>query len=108
MRHSYSEVASKNVANPATMLLTSVNLLDHARLGEHAGTIRKAVYGVLGEGKVKTKDLGGHASTRQFTVAVVQKLGNQLSTILCGINLNLRIMHDTGVSSFIPYFVENH
>ena len=74
-RHSYNEVAGKNVANPAAMLLTSANLLDHARLGEHADTIRKAVYGVLGEGKVKTKDLGGHAGTRQFTAAVVQKLG---------------------------------
>ena len=74
-RHSYNEVAGKNVANPAAMLLTSANLLDHARLGGHADTIRKAVYGVLGEGKVKTKDLGGHAGTRQFTAAVVQKLG---------------------------------
>ena len=74
-RHSYSEVAGKNVANPAAMLLTSANLLEHARLGEHASLIRRAVYGVLGEGRVKTKDLGGHAGTRQFTAAVVQNLG---------------------------------
>ena len=74
-RHSYSEVAGKNVANPAAMLLTSANLLEHARLGEHASIIRRAVYGVLGEGRVKTKDLGGHAGTRQFTAAVVQNLG---------------------------------
>ena len=74
-RHSYNEVAGKNVANPSAMLLSSANMLDHARLGHHAETIRKAVYAVLQEGKVKTKDLGGHAGTRQFTAAVVQKLG---------------------------------
>ena len=74
-RHTYGEMAGKNVANPAGMLLASANLLEHASLGEHAQQIRRAVHGVLGEGRVKTKDLGGHAGTRQFTAAVVQKLG---------------------------------
>jgi len=73
-RHSYQEVAGKNVANPAGMLLTSANMLDHAALGDHASRIRQAVYAVLAEGNVRTKDLGGHAGTRQFTAAVVQKL----------------------------------
>ena len=74
-RHSYSGVAGKNVANPTAMLLCAANMLDHARLDQHAAIIRTAVIRVLGEGKVKTKDLGGHAGTRQFTAAVVQKLG---------------------------------
>jgi len=74
-RHTYGEMAGKNVANPAGMLLASANLLEHASLGEHAQQIRRAVHGVLGEGRVKTKDLGGHAGTRQFTAAVVHKLG---------------------------------
>merc|ERR1712098_1022210 len=39
-RHSYQEVAGKNVANPAGMLLTSANMLDHAALGDHATRIR--------------------------------------------------------------------
>jgi len=73
-RHSYQEVAGKNVANPAGILLTSANMLDHAALGDHATRIRSAVYAVLAEGNVRTKDLGGHAGTRQFTAAVVQKL----------------------------------
>jgi len=73
-RHSYSEVAGKNVANPAAMLLCAANMLDHASLASHANIIRTAVQDVLGAGKVKTKDLGGHATTRQFTAAVVQSL----------------------------------
>merc|ERR1719391_662545 len=60
-RHSYNEAAGKNVANPAGMLLTSANMLDHAALGDHASRIRQAVYAVLAEGNVRTKDLGGHA-----------------------------------------------
>merc|ERR1712227_1066545 len=66
-RHSYNEVAGKNVANPSAMLLSAANMLDTACLGDHARSIRRAVHSVLGEGKVKTKDLGGHAGTRQFT-----------------------------------------
>jgi isocitrate dehydrogenase (NAD+) len=73
-RHSYNEVAGKNVANPSAMLLSAANMLDHASLSHHADMIRKAVQGVLGAGKVKTRDLGGYATTRQFTAAVVQNL----------------------------------
>merc|ERR1711915_725602 len=68
------EGAGKNVANPSAMLLCAANMLDHASLGHHGDRIRQAVQEVLGAGKVKTKDLGGHATTRQFTAAVVQCL----------------------------------
>jgi len=75
-RHSYNEAAGKNVANPSAMLLCAANMLDHASLGHHGDRIRQAVQEVLGAGRVKTKDLGGHATTRQFTAAVVQCLGS--------------------------------
>jgi len=74
-RHSYNEVAGKNVANPSAMLLCAANMLDHASLGHHASLIRESVQKVLGDGKVKTRDLGGYATTRQFTAAIVQCLG---------------------------------
>ena len=35
-RHSYSEQAGKNVANPAAMLLCAANFLDYACLNDHA------------------------------------------------------------------------
>jgi len=73
-RHTYSEVAGKNLANPSAMLLCAANMLDHASLAHHGNKIRLAVQAVLGAGKVKTKDLGGHATTRQFTAAVIQNL----------------------------------
>jgi len=76
-RHTYAEVAGKNVANPTAMLLCAANMLDHASLGVYADRIKKAVLQVLKNGKVKTKDLGGHASTKQFTAAVVQCMTSQ-------------------------------
>merc|ERR1712203_1123884 len=77
-RHSYSEQAGKNVANPAAMLLCAANFLDYACLNDHASRVRNSVLEVLREGRVKTKDLGGHATTRQFTAAVVQGMGKTL------------------------------
>jgi isocitrate dehydrogenase (NAD+) len=56
------------------MLLCAANLLEHASLGNYGNQIRESVYKVLAEGKVKTKDLGGYATTKQFTNAVVQHL----------------------------------
>ena len=74
VRLAYHELAGDDVANPTAMLLCAANMLDHASLSDHGDRVRKAVLSVLGAGKVKTKDLGGHATTRQFTAAVVQSL----------------------------------
>merc|ERR1712106_139921 len=73
-RHSYSEAAGKNSANPTAMLLAASNMLEHANLDTYGKQIRAAVEKVLAEGKVRTKDIGGQATTRQFTAAVVQSL----------------------------------
>merc|ERR1719348_763545 len=73
-RHSYSEAAGKNTANPTAMLLAAANMLEHANLGSYGSRVRQGVESVLAQGRVKTKDLGGHATTRQFTAAVVQNL----------------------------------
>ena len=56
------------------MLLCSANMLDHAGLGNYASMIRDGLKKVLKEGKVRTKDIGGYATTREFTEAVVKTL----------------------------------
>jgi len=78
-RHTYSGVAGRNVANPTAMLLAAANMLDHVSLVEYGEKIRNSVDKVLGDGKVRTQDLGGHATTRQFTSAVVQNLAREAS-----------------------------
>ena len=63
--------AGKNVANPTAMLLSATKMLKHVGLREHAKRVENGVERVLADQKVKTRDLGGFATTRQFTKAVV-------------------------------------
>jgi isocitrate dehydrogenase (NAD+) len=69
----------KDLANPMAMLLACGALLGYAAAGGHAGAERasRAIYeGVLETTAtgVKTVDLGGHATTSEFTTAVVEKV----------------------------------
>jgi len=70
-RHVGLDKKGKNIANPVGMLLTSVEMLNHMGLITYADKIQKAVYQVLESGKVKTVDIGGKASTHDFTQAVI-------------------------------------
>ncbi|XP_071441829.1 isocitrate dehydrogenase [NAD] subunit beta, mitochondrial [Hetaerina americana] len=73
-RHTYSEAVGKNVANPTAMLLCSAKMLHHVNLPVYGDMIRNAVNKVLKDGKVKTKDIGGFSTTREFTAAVMANL----------------------------------
>jgi isocitrate dehydrogenase (NAD+) len=73
-RHTYDEGVGKNVANPTAMLLSSVQMLRHIGLRNDADKIKKAVEKVLMDQKVRTRDLGGFATTFQFTDAVIRNL----------------------------------
>jgi isocitrate dehydrogenase (NAD+) len=64
------DIANKNMANPTALLLSALMMLDH--LGEQAKSehIRAALVRVLTAGRVRTRDLGGQASTTEFTDAI--------------------------------------
>jgi isocitrate dehydrogenase (NAD+) len=64
-------VAGHNVANPTAMLLASVKMLEHLGLADEAFKLKAAVNKVLEDQKVRTRDLGGFATTTQFTQAVI-------------------------------------
>ena len=66
--------AGRNVANPTAMLLASAKMLEHLGLQDEAFKLKAAVNRVLEDQKVRTRDLGGFASTTQFTQAVVDNL----------------------------------
>ncbi len=67
------DIAGRGIANPTATFLTCAMLLDH--LGEHAlaRKVEEAVNSVLGSGPL-TPDLGGSATTEQFTDAVIAAL----------------------------------
>lgn len=100
-RHTFSEAVGKNVANPTAILLCAAKMLKHINLQNYSNRIIKAVEKVLKSGKVRkvvyrlllidmglhlftssfhfvlqttTKDIGGQASTMEFTNAVIHAL----------------------------------
>ncbi len=68
------DIAEKNVANPTALLLSACQMLDHIGETGPAGRIRAALNAVLESGKTMTRDLGGTASTTDFTRAIVDAL----------------------------------
>jgi isocitrate dehydrogenase (NAD+) len=68
------DIAGKSVANPMALLLSAILMLRHIDEGAMADRIMKALGDVLSEGRVRTRDLGGTASTIEFTEALCRKL----------------------------------
>jgi len=68
------DIAGKNVANPTAMMLAAVLLLEHIDQRDVAARLRTALESVLWERRIQTPDLGGTASTDQFTDAVVKAI----------------------------------
>ena len=68
------DIAGKGLANPLALMLSAAMMLDHVGQQEKARRIRDAIDHVLCEQKIRTGDLGGKASTKQFTQAVVERV----------------------------------
>jgi len=68
------DIAGKNLANPTALMMSAVMMLNWLELPEASRRFDKALMGVYAEGKVRTGDLGGTATTREFTDAVLARL----------------------------------
>ncbi len=68
------DIAGRGVANPLALMLTAAMMLDHVGEQDKGRRVRSAIDGTLREDNVRTGDLGGKASTKEFTRAVVQRL----------------------------------
>jgi isocitrate dehydrogenase (NAD+) len=68
------DLAGKNVANPSALTFAACMMLDHLGDVTRADRIRAAVESTIREGTTVTRDLGGTASTDEFTDAVIAKL----------------------------------
>jgi isocitrate dehydrogenase (NAD+) len=68
------DIAGRNVANPTALLLSALLMLLHIDEADAATRIRTALHRVLEAGSVRTRDLGGTATTSAFTAAIVQAL----------------------------------
>lgn len=68
------DIAGKGVANPTAILMSGIMMLDH--IGEIAAArrIEASLHKVYREGKSLTRDVGGQATTAEFTAAVIGSL----------------------------------
>jgi isopropylmalate/isohomocitrate dehydrogenase-like protein len=63
-----------NRVNPIATIMAGSMMLDYLGEKEAAEKIEKAVLDVLSEGKVRTADLGGSATTNEMSKAIVEKI----------------------------------
>ncbi|MBT1443241.1 isocitrate dehydrogenase [Shewanella sp. JM162201] len=68
------DIAGKNLANPTSVILASVQMLEYLGMADKAEAIRSAVAAVIEEGDRTTRDLGGTHGTTDFTQAVLDRL----------------------------------
>jgi len=76
-RHSGSDIVGKGIANPTAFILTSVMMLRHVGLPYFADIIQNGIFSTLEEGKIRTPDIGGKNTTKEFTRAVLDHIQAQ-------------------------------
>jgi isocitrate dehydrogenase (NAD+) len=67
-------IAGRGIANPTALLQSAVLMLKHLNEREKAVRIQASLEKVLAEGSVLTRDLGGSATTLDFTEAIIRSL----------------------------------
>jgi isocitrate dehydrogenase (NAD+) len=68
------DIAGKGLANPVALMLAAAMMLDHIKLSEMAARLRRGIDATLNADNARTRDLGGDASTADFTQALVRRL----------------------------------
>jgi isocitrate dehydrogenase (NAD+) len=67
------DIAGQGIANPSALILAACMLLEHIGQPEVAGRIRDALLAAL-QGDVRTRDLGGTATTQEFADRIIEEL----------------------------------
>ena len=68
------DIAGKNLANPTSVILASIQMLEYLDMKTEAENIRNAVRDVIESGDRTTRDLGGTHGTTDFTQAILERL----------------------------------
>ena len=70
------DIAGKGIANPTALLLAAAMMLDHCKLPKMAQRLRTAISDTLNMDKIRTGDLGGKATTAEFTAALIKRIAH--------------------------------
>ncbi len=68
------DIAGQNKANPSAILMAFAMMLSDLGMAGKAARLNQAILDLVGEGKTVTADIGGGATTTQFTAALAEKL----------------------------------
>lgn len=68
------DIAGRDLANPTALIQSSIMMLNYLGEPEAAARVEKALYAVLAEKSLRTKDLGGEAGTKQFVKNIINRL----------------------------------
>jgi isocitrate dehydrogenase (NAD+) len=68
------DIAGQGVANPSAQMLAAAMMLDHIGEQDRAHRIRQAIADVIVRENLRTRDLGGTASTEEFGRAVARRV----------------------------------
>ena len=68
------DIAGKGLANPVALMLAAAMMLDHVRMPDMATRLRDGIDATLNVDGIRTPDLGGTASTTEFTRALIARL----------------------------------
>jgi isocitrate dehydrogenase (NAD+) len=69
------DIAGKGLANPTAVILSCVEMMKHLGELSAAARIEAAIHATLAEPLLRTRDLGGKATTDAFTRSVIERLG---------------------------------
>jgi tartrate dehydrogenase/decarboxylase/D-malate dehydrogenase len=69
------DIAGKGIANPIGAIWAAALMLDHLGQPDAGGEMVAAIERVLAEGRVRTPDLGGGATTRDVAEAILGMIG---------------------------------
>jgi isocitrate dehydrogenase (NAD+) len=70
------DIAGQGKANPIALMLAAAMMLDHVKRKDLADRLRRAIDATLNIDMVRTGDLGGKASTSEFTRGLVSRIKN--------------------------------
>jgi len=68
------DIAGQDLANPLALIRSAIMMLYHLHKDEVAERIRRALRRVIVDQGIRTRDLGGEATTSQFTAAIIEAL----------------------------------
>ncbi len=68
------DIKGQNKANPTALLLSAIEMLKYINQKDIAEKVEKALFKTIKEGKSLTNDLGGNASTNEYTQAIISNI----------------------------------